>query len=414
MSPKYYLELAKAIQNTVVCILAGGRGERLMPLTKDRAKPAVPFGGRYRVIDFVMSNCLNSAMNRIYVFPQHLNQSLNEHLLAGWDFLFPNERGQFLRIVSPQGRVTDSWYSGTSASVRENFHSLSKDKPEYVIVLSSDQVYEMDYRLLLQSHIDSGADLTIAGLPIKKEEAKPFGVMEIDTNDRLCGFIEKPADPKSIPGKPDESLVSMGIYVFTASAMVEALNKDMSIKKSKHDFGKNIIPQMLADGKNISVFHFRDEEGKPGHWVDIGNPDAYFEANMDLVSVKPKLNLYNEKWPWRTTQYQNPPQKTVFGTKTHSTLICDGCILDDCNLERVVLSPRVNVGWNVSIIDAVIMNNVKVENNVKIYRAIIDKDNVIPEGSIIDARNMKYDGEYSITDSGIVIIPRNYPEWDGK
>ncbi len=413
MSPQQYRELEDALCHTVVCILAGGEGRRLLPLTEHRAKPAVPFGGEYRVIDFVMSNCVNSDLNKIYVFPQHLNQSLNEHLLGGWD-IFLAERDQFLRIVSPQGRVSDAWYTGTAASVYENFYSIGADRPKYVIVLSSDQIYKMDYREILQAHIDSGADLTIVGLPIPRSEAHRFGVMKIDKNQRLKVFKEKPENPVAIPGRDEESLISTGIYVFKAEALVDALNKDMAIRSSKHDFGKNVVPRMLRQKRPISVYLFQDGNGLAKHWCDIGLPDAYFEANMDLVSVNPKLNLYDPEWPWRTFNRSTPPTKIVFHADIRASIVSDGCVLDDCCLERAVVSPRVRIGRNTKVRDAVIMSGVQIGNDIRIHRAIIDKENIIPDGSVVDADNMVYNGPHEITKSGIVVISRNYPAWTGE
>ena len=360
-----------------------------------------------------MSNCVNSDLNKIYVFPQHLNQSLNEHLLGGWD-IFLAERDQFLRIVSPQGRVSDAWYTGTAASVYENFYSIGADRPKYVIVLSSDQIYKMDYREILQAHIDSGADLTIVGLPIPRSEAHRFGVMKIDKNQRLKVFKEKPENPVAIPGRDEESLISTGIYVFKAEALVDALNKDMAIRSSKHDFGKNVVPRMLRQKRPISVYLFQDGNGLAKHWCDIGLPDAYFEANMDLVSVNPKLNLYDPEWPWRTFNRSTPPTKIVFHADIRASIVSDGCVLDDCCLERAVVSPRVRIGRNTKVRDAVIMSGVQIGNDIRIHRAIIDKENIIPDGSVVDADNMVYNGPHEITKSGIVVISRNYPAWTGE
>lgn len=409
-----YSQLDVAIRNTVTCIPAGGAGKRLMPLTQHRAKPAVPFGAIYRVIDIPMSNCVNSGFNRIYVLPQYLNHSLNEHLSGGWDNMFNTNRNQFLRVVSPQCRRTNSWYTGSASSIYENLCSIGDGNPQYVMILASDQVYKMDYRELLQSHLESGAEMTMAALPVKQSEASHFGVIEIDADRRLKGFKEKPAKPVTIPGRPGESLVSMGIYIFNAKTLVEVLTADMLIENSKHDFGKNIIPQMVQKNKPISVFLFEDEAGHARYWSDIGTPDAFFEANMDLVSVDPKLNIYDEDWPWHTFRRPLAPAKTVFHTQIFRSVVSGGCVFDDCCLVESVISPRVRIGINTNVTNSIIMSGVTVGNNVLIDRAIIDKENVIPDGAVIAAGHMKYDGEHTITESGIVIIPRHYPAWTGE
>jgi len=409
MAPQNYCDLGRAIDETVVCILAGGKGERLMPLTGDRAKPAVPFGGKYRVIDFVMSNCVNSDFNQIYVFPQHLNQSLNQHLLNGWNIFLP-ERNQFMQIVSPQGRVRKDWYSGTAASVHDNLFSIGQTDPKYVIILSSDQVYKMDYRLMLQAHIESGAELTIASLAVSKHDAHEFGVLEINDDQRIVDFCEKPICPKTIPGRPEEALISMGIYIFNSSALVDILERDALDRHSKHDFGKNIVPKMLKQGNRLFAYLFDD------HWVDIGSPLAYYNANMDLISVKPKFNLYDPNWLWRTFERPAPPLKVVFRSQIRSSIVCDGCVLDECNVSNSVISPNVRIGRNTSIANSVIMNGVVIGDNVTIRNATIDKDNIIPDGTIITPSYMKFDGIYTITetDPEIVIIPRYCNFWKGR
>ena len=384
-----------------------------MPLTEHRAKPAVTFGAKYRVIDFVMSNCVNSDLNKIYIFPQHLNQSLNEHLLAGWN-IFHTERDQFMRIVSPQGRVSDAWYTGTAASVHENFHSIGIADPKYVIVLSSDQIYKMDYREVLQSHIDTKAELTIVALPVKQSEAHRYGVLKIDKRRRIKGFVEKPTVPEEIPGRPGESLASTAIYIFNSKTLVETLNQDRAIKTSSHDFGKDVIPRMLRQKRRVFAYLFQDQAGRPKHWVDIGNPDAFFEANMDLVSSRPKFDLYDKSWPWRTCQSPIPPQKFVSRAKIESSVVSDGCVFGNCTIKKAIISPKVKIGDETTISDSIIMGCAQIGDNVRISRAIIDKYSVIPDNTVIDAESTDYQGDFTITPSGIVIIPRKCSEWAGR
>jgi len=394
-------------EKTVAIILAGGKGERLGPLTGHRAKPAVPFAGRYRLIDFVLSNCLHSGLSRI-VPTQYKSLSLTDHL-DEWKHAFSIERGEFLKAVQPQGRTTSDLepYVGTADAVYENLYSVFRCRPELDLILAGDHVYKMDYRDLIFYHQKKRADSTIGTLETNDLElARRSGVLLVDENLQIVGFEEKPQNPKSIPGKSDTFLISMGIYVFNHKVMVEELTIDAKNPKSRHDFGKDVIPKMVADGRKVFAFPFK------GYWMDIGTVDAYYETQMDLVSLLPKFNIYEDKWPWLTFGKQWPPSKYVFDERIKSSFICEGCIVDRGEICNSVISPGVKIGMDAQVINSVIMEGAIIESGTRIVKAIIDKKNIITQGSIIEAGNMKYEGEQKektvITPSGIVIVPRRF------
>jgi glucose-1-phosphate adenylyltransferase len=288
------------MKNILAVILAGGKGTRLEPLTRDRAKPAVPFGGLYRIIDFTLSNCLNSDFRRILMLTQYKAMSLDRHINMGWRHYFNRELGEFIDVVPPQQRIDEQWYQGTADAVYQNIYVLEKERPDYVVILAGDHIYKMNYKSMVQYHIDVGADVTVGALRVDPIEARDFGVMEIDTNQRIIGFEEKVPNPKTIPGDPEHCLGSMGIYVFAARFLFEQLCRDATKTGSKHDFGRNIIPSLIETHK-VYAFPFRDENRKSdAYWRDVGTLDAYYEANMDLVRVDPLLNVYDEQWPLRT------------------------------------------------------------------------------------------------------------------
>ena len=399
-------------EKTAVIILAGGKGERLGGLVRHRAKPAVSFAGKYRMIDFVLSNCLHSGLNRIIVPTQYKSQSLIDHL-GEWEPKFILERGESLRAVQPQARTTQELepYTGTADAVFENLYSVSRFKPEIDLILAGDHIYKMDYRDLILSHRKSRAELTIAALETNDRDlAKRFGVLQIDEDQRVIGFEEKPLEPKSLPHKPGTFLVSMGIYVFDHKIMVEELSNDAGNPKSRHDFGKNIIPEMIKEKKKVFVFPFK------GYWRDIGTIDAYYEAQMDLVSVVPEFNLYDEDWPWLTFGKQRPPTKIVFDERVKNSIISGGCFIDRGEISGSIISPGVKIGMDVQIINSVILESVTIGAGTRIVKAIIDKKNNIPAGSIIEAGSIKYEGEQreniEITSSGIVVMPRYLEPWE--
>ncbi len=398
--------------DTVVVILAGGRGERLLPLTEHRAKPAVPFGGKYRIVDFVLSNCIHSGLNTIIFVPQYKYDSLLRHLDLGWDIFNP-ERGEYLRTVPPQMRVSEEWYQGTADAVYQNLYSLRTADPKYVLLLSADQVYRLDYREVLRFHVDKGAELTIAGVQVDKETARGMGVMSIDDEQRVVAFQEKPAIPATLPSQPDQSLVSMAVYAFGSRTLVEQLDEDMADSSSSHDFGKDVVPKMVRNGRRVYAYMFRDSTtGQTGYWRDIGTIESYYETSMQLLDPEPPFDIYSADW--RTIQRQLPSAKIVFGAQIRESIIGEGCIIDESTISRSILSPGVRVGPNTQISESIVMDGVEVQEGARIARAIIDRDNVIPAGSSIEAGKMDYRGSAEVTASGIVVIPRFIPQWRGR
>jgi glucose-1-phosphate adenylyltransferase len=401
-------------------VLAGGRGERLYPLTRDRAKPAVPFGGKYRIIDFVLSNLVNSGIYSIYVLTQFRAQSLIEHIELGWrmaDFL--PER--FITVVPAQMRVGREWYRGTADSVYQNLYLIERHSPRWVAVFGADHIYRMNIRQMLDEHRQREAEATVAALPIKVEEASQFGVMEVDKDWRIVGFEEKPAEPKTIPGEPGVALVSMGNYLFNADALCDALAADARDHHSTHDFGGDILP-VLAENKKIYAYDFRKNRiptpGKaeePSYWRDVGTIEAYYDANMDLRAVDPSFNLYNRSWPIRSVRYDDPPTKFVFDQEGRSGLavnsICgDGTIISGSIIRGSVVGNNVRIHSYCLIEDSIILNWVEIGRGCRIRRAIIDKDNVIPPGTEIGWDPAKDRERYFVSEGGIVVLPRGQPQ----
>jgi len=390
-------------------ILAGGRGERLDPLTRDRTKPAVPFGGLYRIIDLTLSNCVNSGLRRIYVLTQYKSFSLQKHLLAGWDIV-SNQLGEFIDVIPAQQRISSDWYRGTADAIYQNMYAISDIDPQLVLILSGDHVYRMDYRKMIHFHVENGADVTVACIPMPKATSKEFGVIEVDKNNHVRGFLEKPLKPKTIPGRPKEIYASMGIYLFNRKVLQAELDIDQKNKVSDHDFGKNVIPQMLANRKKVLVYNFVDDKKRPKYWRDIGTRDAYYQANMDLLGDKPAFNLYERDWPLRTFHEQYPPIKTV-STSTNAgaiinSMVCGGCIIEGSTIEHSVLSSNVCIAKNAYIKNSIIMESVSIGRGVKIKNAIIDKEVYIPENTKI-GYNLEQDKKrFVITRSGIVIVPK--------
>ncbi len=403
------------MNDTMTVILAGGRGSRLEPLTRDRAKPAVPIGGLYRIIDFVLSNCLNSGMRRMLLLTQYKAQSLDRHISLGWRNFFCRELGEFIDVVPPQQRIDDSWYQGTADAVYQNIYAIEREHPKYVVILAGDHIYKMNYETMVDFHRESGADITVGALRVPKSEATQFGVMQVDTNQRIIGFQEKPANPMPTPEDPNVALASMGIYVFTADFLFEQLCRDATIPESRHDFGNNIIPDAIEKHR-VFAFPFRDENRKKdAYWRDVGTLDAYYEANMDLVEVDPQLNLYDMHWPIRSYQPNLPPPKFVFGSDGDSdrrgdaldSIVCQGTILSGGQVRRSILGPNVRVNSYAEIAGSILFEGVNVGRHAKIRNAIIDKGVEIPAGIEIG-----YDLEkdtargFTISPGGIVVIAR--------
>ena len=397
-------------------ILAGGKGSRLEPLTRDRAKPAVPFGGGYRIVDFALSNCLNSGLRKMLLLTQYKAMSLDRHINTGWRQYFCTELGEYIDVVPPQQRIDEQWYQGTADAVYQNIYALEKDRPQYVLILAGDHIYKMNYRAMIEYHQQMNADLTIAALSTTPEEAKSFGVMEVNDQNRLVGFEEKPANPKTIPGNSQQCMASMGIYVFTARFLFEQLLKDANTPESSHDFGKNIIPSII-DTCKVYAFPFRDENRKSqAYWRDVGTLDAYYEANMDLIGVDPMLNMYDQQWPIRTHQGGFPPPKFVFGSDNGvervgmatDSLVCPGSIVSGGRVERCIVGPQVRINSYANVTDSILFDRVEVGRHAVVRRAIIDKNVKIPERAIIGVdHELDRARGFTVTESGIVVIGKS-------
>jgi glucose-1-phosphate adenylyltransferase len=394
--------------DTLVIILAGGVGERLFPLTKERAKPAVFFGGPYRIIDFTLSNCINSGFRRIFICTQYKSLSLNRHIRMGWSVV-AEELGEFIEILPPQKRVGEHWYLGTADAVYQNLYSVTRENPKHIIVLSGDHVYKMDYSKMVRAHRERGAAATLACIEISTEEAYRFGIVQIDENERVTGFQEKPKDANTIPGSDNVALASMGIYVFEADVLVRALEADAG-KDTSHDFGKNILPALINEAP-VYAYRFHDENKKAAkYWRDIGTLDAYYEANMDLCHVNPEFNLYDPEWVMRTLQPQAPPAKFVFASERErcgqalDSIISAGCIVSGSTVIGSVLMPNVRVHSFCRIEDSILMPGVRVGRHARIKRAIIDRDVFIPRGAKIGYDEEEDRKRHTVTDRGIVVV----------
>ncbi len=403
------------IKRTLVFLLAGGKGQRLYPLTEERAKPAVPFGGKYRIIDFTLSNCVNSGFRKILVATQYKSASLSRHLAVGWNFL-SGMFGEYIMDIPPQQRFGERWYTGTADAVFQNLYFVDREKAKFVIVLSGDHIYQMDYREMLTYHISHKADITIGAILVQKSRASAFGVMHVDSSNRIIAFKEKPKDPPEIPDKPGYSLASMGIYVFNAETLKKLLIHDAEISTSSHDFGKDVIPYAIHHSYSVYAYRFIDENGKEKYWQDVGTIDSFYEANMDLLSPIPKLNLYDKEWPIFTHARQYPPVKfasvnrngkEIYGNATNS-LLGDGSIVVGANVHHSVIFPNVRIDEGSEISDSIIFNDCVIGKNVKIRRTIIDKLVNVPDGEVIGF-NVEVDKKrFHVSPSGIVVIPRGY------
>lgn len=397
------------IHDTIVCLLAGGAGERLYPLTRDRAKPAVHFGGSYRIVDITLSNCVNSDLRRIFVVTQYKALSLNRHLREGWSVV-ANELGEFVQVLPPMQRVSSTWYQGTADAIYQNLYSIGSEPCKYVLILSGDHVYKMDYRRMIQQHVDSGADVTVGAIEFDRAEASRFGVVEVASDGRITGWQEKPAEPKCSAQKPGKCDVSMGIYCFNRDFLIDAMMKDAEDPHSRHDFGHDVIPKLI-DSHRVYSYNFVDENKKKAlYWRDIGTIEAYYEANMDLVAVSPVFNLYDKDWPLRTYQRQYPPAKFVFGQEGHrmgvavDSIVCMGSIISGGRVLRSLLSFDVRVNSFTEVESSILFPHVQIGRHSRIRNAIIDRHIQIPEGTVIG-----YDAEedrkrYHVSETGIVVV----------
>ena len=401
------------MKEVLAVVLAGGKGSRLGPLTRDRAKPAVPFGGIYRIVDFTLSNCLNSGLRRILVLTQYKAMSLDRHITLGWRNYLCRELGEFIDVVPPQQRIDEKWYQGTADAVYQNIYTLEKERPEYVVILAGDHIYKMDYGKLVASHQEQNADVTIAALRVRvREAARQFGIIEVDDENRVVGFEEKPHEPKSIPGNPDYCLASMGIYVFNAPFLFDQLCRDATLPDSAHDFGRNLIPSMVHT-RRVFAFPFLDENRKQdAYWRDVGTIDSYYQANLELTEVEPQLNLYDDHWPVRTYQPNLPPSKYVFKSNdrcgaAYDSLVCAGAIISGGEVTRTIVGPQTRVNSFAEVEDSILFARVNIGRRAKIRRAIIDKGVCIPEGFRVgfDEEEDLANG-FTVSEGGVVVIAK--------
>jgi glucose-1-phosphate adenylyltransferase len=399
------------LDESLVIVLAGGAGERLHPLTKERAKPAVYFGGPYRIIDFVLSNCINSGLRRVFIATQYKSLSLNRHIRTGWSIV-SEELGEFIEILPPQKRVGENWYLGTADAVYQNLYSVARENPRHVIILAGDHVYKMDYARMLRFHRERQAAVTIATIEMPAEESHRFGIVQVDESDRVIGFQEKPKDPTTIPGSPHLALASMGIYVFEGDVLIRALEADAG-RDTNHDFGKDVIPALIAE---VPVFSYRfyDENKKAAkYWRDIGTLDAYYTASMDLVQVNPEFNMYDPEWPLRTSQPQAPPAKFVFAEEGRrcgqalDSIISPGCIVSGSRITGSILCPNVRVHSFCDIDRSILMPGVRVGRHVRLRRTIVDRDVFIPRGAMIGYDLEEDRRRHTVTEDGVVVVTRD-------
>jgi len=400
------------MRNAIGVLLAGGQGERLWPLTRDRAKPAVPFGGVYRIIDVTLSNCLNSDLRRVYVLTQYKALSLNRHVRRGWSVMMGH--GDFIEVLPPQMRVSQHWYLGTADAVYQNIYSIGSEQSNYVFILSGDHIYKMNYQKMLEQHVDAGADVTVATIELDPDEAAGrFGVIETDRDWRIVGFEEKPAKPKRSSVHTDKVNASMGVYLFNTQLLLPILILDAETRESSHDFGKDILPRIISEYR-VFAFNFQDENRdakEMSYWRDVGTIQAYHEANMDLVSVSPVFNLYDKSWPLHTWQQQYPPAKFVFADQDRmgvglDSIIAGGSILSGGRVNRSVLGYDVRVNSYAEVEDSIIFNHVNVGRHCRVRRAIIDRHVSLPEGTVIGYDPEADRARYSVAENGIVVVVR--------
>jgi len=402
-------------------VMAGGRGERLYPLTRDRAKPAVPFAGKYRIIDFVLSNLVNSGIYSIYVLTQFMSRSLVEHLQEGWQLT--GVLGEhFVTPVPAQMRTGQEWYRGTADAVHQNLHLIRRAKPKFVAIFGADHIYKMNIRQMLDYHKENKASVTVAAIPVRTESAGQFGVLQVDDDLRILGFEEKPPQPKAIPGEPEWTLISMGNYIFDTKLLLETLADDASRPGSSHDFGSDILPRLVREGRLVYAYDFRNNhvpsavKGEElSYWRDVGTIEAYYEANMDIKAVDPFLNLYNRSWPIRTVTYGDPPAKFVFDEEGRrgfalNSAVSEGTIISGSLVRDSVISPNVRIHSFCLIEESIIMNQVEIGRGCRIRRAIIDKNVSIPPGTEIGYSSDEDRRRYLVSDGGIVVIAREEPK----
>jgi len=406
--------------NVMAVILAGGKGSRLDPLTRDRAKPAVPFGGAYRIIDFTLSNCLNSGVRKILVLTQYKAMSLDRHINMGWRRYFCRELGEFVDVVPPQQRIDATWYQGTADAVYQNIYTMEKEQPECILVLAGDHIYKMNYRRMVRFHAANHADLTIGVLRVSCDEARNrFGVIEVDSENQVVGFQEKPLEPKSIPGHDGYCLASMGIYVFSSRFLFDELCRDATRPESRRDFGGDVIPSIIRTNR-VFAYQFVDDidenRKQVAYWRDAGTIDAYYDANMDLTSVDPQLNMYDEEWPIRTYQPNLPPPKFVFADSHRcghamDSIVCPGSIISGGEVRRSILGPRTRVNSFAEVDQSILFSRVDIGRRAKVRRAIIDKGVSIPAGVHVGFdRELDVARGFTVTENGLTVITQSFAE----
>ncbi|MEC4749063.1 glucose-1-phosphate adenylyltransferase [Methylomicrobium sp. Wu6] len=402
------------LDKTLSIILAGGAGARLHPLTAERAKPAVPFGGKYRIIDFTLSNCLHSGLRRILVLTQYKSHSLQKHLRDGWSIFNP-EVSEYITPVPPQMRTGGSWYSGTADAILQNLYLLERSNATHVLILSGDHIYRMDYAALLHFHRDQGAELTIACMQVPLADASSFGVMSVDPAQRVREFHEKPAHPRSLPDDPQHALASMGVYVFTIDLLCRELKFDHELTESSHDFGKDIIPRLI-DKQRVFAYRFGGEGGRvtpDRYWRDVGTVDSYYMANMDLLLPVPPINLYQPDWSIRTYPGQYPPARMAPGASGRAghfdnSLICGGAVISGGTVRHSILSPQVRVDDNALVEDSILFDGVQVGAGALLKRCIIDKDVRVPPGEKIGGNPAVDSAHFTVSESGVTVVPKGY------
>jgi glucose-1-phosphate adenylyltransferase len=406
------------MRDTLGVLLAGGAGERLFPLTRDRAKPAVPFAGQYRIIDITLSNCINSDLRHVYILTQYKALSLNRHIREGWGSVVASELGEFIEILPPMQRVSKNWYTGTADAVYQNIYSIGSEEPRYVLILSGDHIYKMNYGLMLKQHQDSGADVTLATLPISPDQVSAFGVVEVARNGEVTGFEEKPKETRiRSPFNPDMVDVSMGIYLFNTDVLLPELIKDAEDPNSRHDFGHDILPKLLGRSR-MQAYNFVDENRQKAlYWRDVGTLEAYYEANMDVASVSPTFNLYDKSWPMRTRPYQYPPAKFVFGEPGRTgmainSIVCSGSIVSGAVVRNSVVSQDVRVNSYADVDSSIVFSHVNIGRHCRIRHAIIDRDVHIPDGTVIGYDSNEDKKNYFVSASGLTIVTRDYSVYE--
>ncbi len=394
--------------STVAFVLAGGKGARLKALTDWRAKPGVPFGGKFRIIDFPLSNCVNSGIRRISVVTQYKSHSLQRHLQRGWNFL-PGQIGEFLEVLPAQQRQGEGWYAGTANAIYQNLDIIHYYDPKYIIILAGDHIYKMDYGKMIAAHVSRAADITVGCIPVSLEQASAFGVMAIDGDERIVEFAEKPARPKPMPGDSSRALASMGIYVFTTEYLRNRLLEDAEDESSTHDFGRDLIPHAIEHANAFAFPFVNANTGAPGYWRDVGTVDAYWEANVNLVTLNPELNMYDADWPIWTHQEQLAPAKFAFDDDDRrgyavDSLISGGCLITGASIRKSVLFSNVRVRSYSTVEDSVVLPEVTIERHCKLSRCVIDKGAIIPAGTVI-GENLKEDARrFYVSENGIVLV----------